>query len=119
MSVKDLIWINIGQALKIRRSGERELERFKADLKMLDTIYLAICDCRELAANTNYFCRVAALKGTKVRKIDPFDTIQLPSVAVEEERKEAERRAKMTPEELAEEEFRDFMAGKKVRRKVN
>ena len=118
MSVKDSIWIRVGLALRARRDAEFDAERAKPRFKVLETLYLAVCDLREIALDTNYYNRFEALKSTKVRKINPFDTRLLPSVAVEEERKETARRAKMTPEELAAEEYRDFMAGKKVRRSV-
>lgn len=115
MSVRDLIWVNIAQAMKVKRNGRQECDLWTARFKMADTIYLAVCDLRDLMIDTNLYVRCAALKGTKNPKIAGFDVKKLPSNYVEEERKEAERRAKMTPEELAEEDLKDFMAGKTVR----
>ena len=115
MSVRDLIWVNVAQALRIERSGKRDNDMWTAGFKVAETIYLAICDCRDLAIDTNFYVRVAALKGTKSKKLSPFDTKKLPSNYVEAERMEAERRAKMTPEELDEEDFKNFMAGKTIR----
>jgi len=115
MSIRDLIWVNIAQAQKLKRSGRQECDIWTARFKMAETIYLALCDCRDLAIDTNFYVRCAALKGTKNPKITGFDTKKLPSNYVEEERKEAERRAKMTPEELAEQDFKDFMAGKTIK----
>lgn len=116
MSVRDLIWVNVAQALRIKRQGERELDLFSANRKTMETIYLAICDCRAIAIDSNSYLRIHALKGTKAKKLNPFDVKTLPSVAIEEERKEEERRKKMTPEEIAEEEYQAFMAGKTIRR---
>ena len=115
MSIRDLIWVNVAQAQRVKRKIEQENALWTARFKMMEASYLAICDCRDLAIDTNFFVRFAALKGTKAKKVTGFDPKKLPSSYVEEERKEAERRAKMTPEELAEEEIRAFMAGKTIK----
>lgn len=116
MSVRDLIWVNTAQAIRVRRSGKQEVDLLSTKMKTMEMLYLAICDCRELSMDSNFYMRFSALKGSKVKRVKPFDEKNLPSNYVEEERKEAERRSKMTPEQLADEEFRDFMAGKTIRR---
>lgn len=117
LSVKDLIWVNVAQALKECRKTEQNAELISAAAKSLETIYMAICDCRDVALDSNLFLRLNAIRGVKGVKLNPFDTKLLPS-SIAEEKKEEKRREQMTPEELAEEEYRDFMAGKQIRRKV-
>lgn len=115
MSVRDLIWVNVAQAKKLKRKGEMERDLWDARFKMMNTTYIALCDCRDLLIDTNYYTRVTAYKDTKVKKVEAFNVKNLPSSYIEEQREEEERRAKMTPEELVEEDVKNFMAGKTVR----
>lgn len=117
LSVKDLIWVNVAQALKECRKTEQNADLISAAAKSLETIYMTICDCRDVALDSNLFLRLNAIRGVKGAKLNPFDTKLLPS-SIAEEKKEKKRREQMTPEELADEEYRDFMAGKQIRRKV-
>ena len=84
---------------------------------MMDVMYTAICDCRQILLDSNMYVRAAALKGS-AKRIELFDINSLPSMSKERakrEAEEAERRAKMTPEEIAEQNRRDLLAGKVVR----
>lgn len=95
MSVKDLIWVHVCQYLKAKQNLELE----KARNKNLEQFYLAIADIRTILNNSNWFMRIAALKDTGIKKIEPLDRSTLPSVAVAKERELEERCAGMTPEE--------------------
>lgn len=117
MSVRDLIWINVAQGLRVKNKAECEAEEFKAKWQMMDVMYTAICDCRQILLDSNMYVRAAALKGS-AKRIELFDINSLPSMSKERakrEAEEAERRAKMTPEEIAEQNRRDLLAGKVVR----
>lgn len=117
MSVRDLIWINVAQGLRVKNKAESEAEEFKAKWQMMDVMYTAICDCRQILLDSNMYIRAAALKGSSSR-IELFDINSLPSMSKERakrEAEEAERRAKMTPEEIVEQNRRDLLAGKVVR----
>ena len=92
MSVRDLIWVNVAQAQRVKRNGKLESDLWTARFKMMEMTYLAICDCRDLAIDTNFYVRCAALKGTKIKNLSAFDPKKLPSNYVDEERKEAERK---------------------------
>lgn len=119
MSVRDLIWVNIAQAIKLKRKQEQDIEQYKAQFKIQEMLHFILCDCRELLLDTNLYVRLNAYKDTKAKRVTPFDVKMLPSVCVEQEKKEQARRETMTPDELAEQEVKDFLAGKTVRRNHN
>ncbi len=117
MSVRDLIWINVAQGLRVKNKAESEAEEFKAKWQMMDVMYTAICDCRQILLDSNMYVRAEALKGS-AKRIELFDINSLPSMSkdrAKREAEEAERRAKMSPEEIAEQNRRDLLAGKTVR----
>lgn len=90
-------------------------------MKMMQNIYLAVADCRELLTDIDFHTRAAAFKGTKI-KLEPFDVKMLPSSReeaareAEEEKKRRkerkERRKAMTDKERAAEDLKDLLAGK-------
>ena len=85
--------------------------------RMIGVMYTAICDCRQILLDSNMYVRAAALKGSG-KRIDLFDINSLPSMSrerAERDAEEAERRSKMSPEEIAEQNRRDLLAGKVVR----
>lgn len=84
--------------------------------KTFEFISLLLCDCRQLLLDIDAYARLCAVKGTKATSVKPFDTNILPSVTVPQEIAEQERRAKMTPEEIAKEDLEAFLNGKQVRR---
>lgn len=112
MSVKDLIWVNVCQSLRLKRTYEFEKVKREAHLKDLEQLAFLLADIRAVSRDTNWFVRIAAVKGTKVKKIDPFPDEALPSIAVERQREEQEKTANMTPEEL---ELYRFNKGEKIR----
>lgn len=113
MSVKDLIWVNVCQSLRLKQKYEFEKVKRDVQIKDLEQLAFLLADIRAISRDTNFFARIAAVKGSKVRKIDPFPDAALPSVAIEHERKEQEKEAKMTPEEL---EIYRFNKGEKIHR---
>ena len=100
MSVKDLIWIQAAQVLKLKRNYELEKSKHEAYGKYTETLALLLADIRTLLHDSNFYERANAYKGAKsTRKIQPFKNEDLPSVAIELKKKEEEKIAKMTPEE--------------------
>ena len=113
MSVKDLIWVNVCQSLRMKHQYELEKVKREVQLKDLEQLAFLLADIRAISRDTNFFSRIAAIKGSKIRKIDPFPDAALPSVAIEEQRKEQEKTKNMTPEELA---LYRFNKGEKISR---
>ena len=113
MSVKDLIWVNVCQSLRLKQKYEFEKVKREAHLKDLEQLVFLLADIRAISRDTNFFARIAAVKGSKVRKIDPFPDAALPSIAIEQQREEQEKESKMTPEEL---ELYRFNKGEKIKR---
>lgn len=111
MSVRDLIWINVCQSLRLKRNYELEKVKREAHLKDLEQLALLLADIRALSRDTNSFVRFTAAKGTKARKVDLFPNDALPSVAIEKQREEQEKTKNMTPEELA---LYKFNKGEKI-----
>ena len=99
MTVKDLIWVHVCQALKMKRGYDMEKAKLSAQAQNTEQILFLLADLRALARDTNAYCRVAAIKGTRTTRIDPFPTDALPSVAIQKQREEEEKLSKMTPEE--------------------
>ncbi len=115
MSVKDLIWVNVGQSLKSKRNMDLEVSRYQAEAKNFEAAYLVLLDLRSIEHNTNFYTRINAYKDTKQKKIESLSVKTFPSMIFEKERKIRERRAQMTPEEIEAEDLKDFMAGKIIR----
>lgn len=103
MSIRDLIWVNAAQAIRQKAENEARHQLEESRFKMLGNLYMAICDCRAIALDTNTCARAQVMKDLKV-----LDVENLPS----NEAERRERLAKMTPEELHEQRIKDFMSGK-------
>lgn len=115
MSVKDLIWVQVAQSLKVKYDHEQELARSKAYSQTAEAIYMAIIDAQEIARDTNWYAKIGALKESPkaMRKIAPLNRKDLPSSILEAQRKEEARRAAMTEEERREDDVKRFMEGKR------
>lgn len=116
MTLQDLIWVNVCQGIFKEKEAERDMQLFRHNVQMTEFLSLVLCDCRHILMSTDTYVRICALKGTKHGKLEQLDPKHLPSVTVPAEQKEQERRAKLTPEEREEEDFRAFMSGKQIRR---
>lgn len=115
MSVKDLIWVNVCQGLKLKRDFDIEKAKRDARIRDLEVLCFLLADIRAIARDSNYFVRVAALKGSGIRKLKPLPDDALPSVAAEKakvQREEDEKLKRMTPEERI---IYRFNKGEKVR----
>ena len=94
MSIKDLIWIRVAQAL--RHKNESEIRNQE---------YLVLADIRAIAYDTNFFVRANILKmsGNKANMIDIYD---LPSGI--------QAIKNMTDEEFQQWKIQRFLKGKNV-----
>ena len=100
MTVKDLVWVNVCQGLRMKQKVELEKAKREAQINDLEAVSLLLADIRALARDTNFYCRVGAYHGSKaVRGLKPFPDSALPSVAIPKQREEEEKLKKMTPEE--------------------
>ena len=112
MSVKDLIWVNVCQSLRLKRKYEFEKVKHEVRLKDLEQLMLMLADLRAISYDTNGYVRIAAMSGTKARKVDMFRRDALPSIAIAKQREEEEKTKNMTPEELA---LYRFNKGEKIK----
>lgn len=100
MSIKDLIWVNVCQSLKLKSKYEFEKAKREAELKDLELVLFILADIRAITRDTNYFVRVNAVKGTvEFKKIKPMPDEAMPSVMIEKQREEEKIMANMTEEE--------------------
>lgn len=114
MSVKDLIWVTVAQREKIKREVKNKTSELENNVKLVETLYLAICDVREIAGDTNLQTRLLVASKTGQQHISSYDPADLPSHRVEQQRRDAEERARMTPEQLRKKQREDLLAGKTV-----
>lgn len=114
MSIKDLIWVNAAQAAKLEREFKLKADEAENRFKTAETLYLALCDIREVSRDTNLQMRMLVACKLGQKRVKAFDPKELPSIRIPEEKEEAERMAKMTPEELRQKQIDDFMAGKQI-----
>lgn len=112
MSVKDLIWVRVGQNMLLKQKLELKKQEVEANVKCFEAINMTMADLRALALDTNLFVRMNALKDTKARKLKAFNIDDLPSVSAQKEEEEKKLLEKMTPEEL---ELYKFNKGERVR----
>ena len=114
MSIKDLIWVNTAQGVKFRLENQARIDKAENNFKIVESLLFSICDCREIALDSNLQMRTfVAMQGGQ-KRVKAFDPKILPSIRIPEDREEAEKMAKMTPEELAQKQIDDFLAGKNV-----
>lgn len=114
MSIKDLIWVNVAQGLKIKRESEEKIKTFEIEHEMQQQTLLTMCDLRDLLLETHLYTKANALKGSK-GSVSGFNIANLTSSKFEKEQKEQEKIAKMTPEELEEYEMQKLLAGEVLR----
>ena len=114
MSVKDLIWLSVAQREKNKREVLHKTSELEHNMKIAETLYLALCDIRELARDTNLQTRLLVASKIGQKHVYGYNTSNLPSFRIEHERKEAEEWAKMTPEQRRQKQREDLLAGKTV-----
>lgn len=107
--MKDAIWIDAERARVLKEDAEYENSKFKYMSSRFESLEMLLMDIREVSRNSNYYVKIAAMKGgKKMPKIEYYDNEHLPSVIVENERKrkeEEERRKREDPDgSLTEEE---------------
>ena len=113
MSVKDLIWVNVCQKLRLKRNYELEKVKREAHLKDMEQLVFLLADIRALDRDTNSVSRMIMMKGSGKKNVKLFPDDALPSVAIQKQREEQEKEATMTPEEL---ELYRFNKGEKIKR---
>lgn len=108
MSVKDLIWVNVAQALKLKQQYEKEEQLFKFHHEETESIFLTLCDLRDLALETHYYTKLHSLKDAKTK---PFSPKELTSSKVMRKRKEDEKISRMSEKEQEEYEMQLLLNG--------
>lgn len=109
MSVKDLIWVNVAQGMKLEKETQKEFDICKFNHEENEALHLALCDLRDIALEIHLFtkCQAYGARG----KVKGFDVKKLTSQRMFRRKEDEKKMKNMTPEERAEYDVQRFLNG--------